>query len=111
LKQQVKGKSDSWGIQWYLSVFNASGLVLYPPITLVQNIGHDGSGTHCKIENEDEEHNVFKGFDFDSLIFPLEISIDIGTYSMVKKYLHEKYGFIPRGRAWLRTELNKFFKN
>jgi hypothetical protein len=43
---QVKGRRDSWAIRWYLSVFRANGLVVYPPRTLVENIGFDGSGTH-----------------------------------------------------------------
>ena len=46
LDDRVNGKIDSWGICWMLSVFIARGVVLYPPITLVTNIGADGSGTH-----------------------------------------------------------------
>ncbi len=46
LEQQVRGDVDSWGIWWYLSVFDREGLVLYPPRSLVTNTGFDGSGTH-----------------------------------------------------------------
>lgn len=46
LKAQRKGKVDSWGIRWYLSVFMMNGLTLYPARTLVKNIGFDSSGRH-----------------------------------------------------------------
>lgn len=46
LQDQRAGKIDSWGVRWLLSVFLHDGLVLYPPATLVENTGVDGSGTH-----------------------------------------------------------------
>lgn len=46
LDRQLAGKIDSWAIRFYWSVFKRSGLVLYPPETLVANAGMDGSGTH-----------------------------------------------------------------
>jgi hypothetical protein len=46
LESQLAGKLDSWGVRWLLSVFLHDGLVLYPPVTLVENRGADGSGTH-----------------------------------------------------------------
>ncbi len=47
LKRQQAGKIDSWAIRWYLSVFLAEGLVLFPKKSLIQNIGFDGTGVHC----------------------------------------------------------------
>ncbi|MCT7983612.1 hypothetical protein NG796_09910 [Laspinema sp. A4] len=47
LQQKIKGKVDSWGIDWYLTVFRAEGLSLFPIKSLVANIGFDGSGTNC----------------------------------------------------------------
>lgn len=46
LKRQMQGKSDSWAIRWYWSVFKRNGVVLFPPYSLVNNTGFDGSGTH-----------------------------------------------------------------
>lgn len=46
LRDQMEGRSDSWAIRWYWSVFKNKGLVIYPPASLVRNIGFDGSGTH-----------------------------------------------------------------
>jgi hypothetical protein len=47
LKDQIAGKNNSWAIRWYASAFLNNQLTLYPGTSLVQNIGHDGSGEHC----------------------------------------------------------------
>jgi|WetSurSiteA1Bulk_404760.scaffolds.fasta_scaffold00655_6 hypothetical protein len=47
LQKQANGKLDSWAIRWYASVFLHKGLCLHPGISLVNNIGHDGTGVHC----------------------------------------------------------------
>jgi hypothetical protein len=46
LRQQIKGKNDSWAIRWYASAFLAGKFTLYPGNSLVKNIGNDNSGTH-----------------------------------------------------------------
>lgn len=46
LKEQVRGEINSWAIRWGASVFLADKLSLYPPFSLVENIGLDGTGTH-----------------------------------------------------------------
>ncbi len=47
LLNQIDGKIDSWAIRWYASNFINKKLHLMPGKSLVRNIGHDGSGTHC----------------------------------------------------------------
>ncbi len=47
LKNYVLGRNDSWAIRWHASAFLSGLLTLYPGSSLVQNIGTDGSGTHC----------------------------------------------------------------
>lgn len=47
LRAQVKGENDSWAIRWYAAAFLADKLTLYPGVSLVQNIGNDGSGSHA----------------------------------------------------------------
>lgn len=47
LEMQARDEVDSWAVRWYASVFLAGGLCLHPSSTLVINIGHDKSGTHC----------------------------------------------------------------
>lgn len=51
LKNQSKGKIDSWAIRWYASIFLNEGLCLYPGKSRVNNIGHDLSGRHCGYTN------------------------------------------------------------
>lgn len=46
LRQQARGRNDSWAIRWYASAFLLGKLTLYPGRSLVQNVGTDGSGTH-----------------------------------------------------------------
>lgn len=47
LKDQIRGKNNSWAIRWYASAFLRDMLTLYPRDSLVRNIGLDSSGTHC----------------------------------------------------------------
>lgn len=47
LKGQIEGKNNSWFIRWYASCFLHNKLTLMPTKSLVQNIGIDGTGTHC----------------------------------------------------------------
>jgi FkbM family methyltransferase len=48
LKQQVNGEIDSWAVRFYVSMFLKQGVFLYPNKNLIQNVGLDGSGVHCK---------------------------------------------------------------
>lgn len=50
LEKQMAGLVDSWAIRWYWSVFNAQGLVLFPPYSLVQNLGVDDRATHKSLK-------------------------------------------------------------
>jgi len=45
--------NNNWpyDIRWYASVFLKEGYGLWPGKSLVQNIGHDNSGVHCKSSN------------------------------------------------------------
>ncbi|MDF1593151.1 MAG: hypothetical protein P1P89_16675 [Desulfobacterales bacterium] len=43
----LKGRIHTWAIKWYFSVFLKDGLCLHPTKSLVENIGHDGTGAHC----------------------------------------------------------------
>lgn len=52
LHDQIAGKNSSWAIRWYASAFLNNKLTLYPGRSLVDNIGFDGSGTHCGVEQE-----------------------------------------------------------
>jgi hypothetical protein len=46
LEAFMAGRNRSWGVRFYWTVFVKRGLGVFPPTTLVQNCGMDGSGTH-----------------------------------------------------------------
>ena len=46
LEKTLSDKNSSWAIKWYASAFLKNKLTLYPPHSLVHNIGNDGSGTN-----------------------------------------------------------------
>ena len=48
LKDQIKGKNNSWAIRWYFSAFLRDMLTLYPGKSYVKNIGFDFNATHTK---------------------------------------------------------------
>ncbi len=47
LKLQMKGKLDSWAIRWDYAHYKNNGSCVRPVVSLVKDIGTDGSGTHC----------------------------------------------------------------
>ena len=47
LKDQAEGRTLCWDIRWYASAFLANMLTMHPGQSLISNIGHDNSGTHC----------------------------------------------------------------
>jgi len=106
LKQQIKGESDSWGIRWYWSVFRVNGLVVYPPVSLVQNIGHDGTGIHCTVES-DHETLVAETFE---VTFPRRVSLTCDAFIQVKALLRKQNRPVLRLWARIRTKYNRIIK-
>ena len=47
LEDQIAKKNNSWAIRWRASVFLKDAMAVYPGRSLIQNIGLDGTGTHC----------------------------------------------------------------
>ncbi|MFT7157111.1 MAG: FkbM family methyltransferase [Parvicella sp.] len=48
LERNANGTVETWAILWYGSVYLNNGLCLHPSYSLVNNIGHDESGTNSK---------------------------------------------------------------
>jgi hypothetical protein len=77
-----RGIVRTWAVFWYASVFLAKGYCLHPCKSLVINIGHDGSGTHCQknpILQNDDGCPVSE--------FPLEIIENSAAMEGYKQYL------------------------
>jgi glycosyltransferase involved in cell wall biosynthesis len=51
LRRRALGQNSSWAICWYASAYLNEMLCLYIDRSLVQNIGFDGTGTHCGLVN------------------------------------------------------------
>ena len=52
-------KMNDWDIKWYWTIFKNEGLTLYPPISLVNNVGFDGSGVHCGKDQKVQERFLY----------------------------------------------------
>lgn len=92
LFRQMTERRQSWAIRWYWSVFKANGLVLYPPVSLVKNIGLDGTGTHGKgrlrrFAMDSPELEI--EFDID---FPDKVEIHHVAFNYVKNILRLQNG-------------------
>jgi len=65
--QNERGEINTWAIYWYATIFKNNGLCLNPAISLVKNIGLDGSGTHGSTQQEQygsRDVNARSHFDF-----------------------------------------------
>ena len=51
LKKQINSSIASWGILFYLFCFVKKKITLFPPYSLVKNLGFDGSGNHKSLSN------------------------------------------------------------
>lgn len=52
LENFIEGKCSTWALRWEASIFLANMYSLFPGRPLVDNIGFDGTGTHCGEEND-----------------------------------------------------------
>ena len=49
LEDFIAGRNDSWAVRWHAATYLRGMLTLYPGLSLVNNIGIDGSGTHSGV--------------------------------------------------------------
>lgn len=98
------GKNNSWAIRWYASVFLKAGLGLQTSVSMVDNIGHDGSGVHS------EKSNIYavtiKPDPVSS--FPDKIAENHEAYQALRHFLkHRKGNLVQRGIRYLRNHILK----
>jgi GT2 family glycosyltransferase len=99
------GKNNSWAIRWYASMFLQGGLALHPTISMTNNIGQDGSGSHS---DASPMYNVKLATQvvtqFSSIIEENEMA-----YERIKHfYRHRKGSLFQRGIKFLRTKYMKW---
>lgn len=101
LANQVNGANDSWAVRWHAACFLRNMLTLYPGRSLVNNIGNDGSGTHCATTNAYEQVVAVQ---------PISINILSAEESVlgreaVKRYLKKQHSLSARVLRRIRTLL------
>jgi len=68
LKNQIKGKNNSWAIRWYFSAFLRDMLTLYPGKSYVKNIGFDFNATHTKNKTEMFDVELNQSFKLEKVV-------------------------------------------
>ncbi len=48
----VRGNCDSWAVFWALGVILRNGVCINPYVSLIKNIGLDGTGEHCSVTDK-----------------------------------------------------------
>lgn len=101
-----KGKNNSWAIRWYASIFLKGGLTLNPSQSLVNNIGHDGTGVHSGIN---DIYNVIIN-PKPITEFPTVIAEDALAYKLIKSFLAKRKGnMVTRVRRFVKEKLAQYF--
>ena len=87
------GRNNSWAIRWYASIFLKGGLTLNPSKSLINNIGHDGSGIHSGLN--DIYHVIINPVLLTT--FPEKIEENKEAYLAIKDFLKTR-----KGSLWQR---------
>ncbi len=99
-----RGRNNSWAIRWYASIFLKGGLTLNPSQSLVNNIGHDGTGVHSGIN---DIYNVIIN-PKPITVFPKQIVEDKNAYVAIKNFLASRKGSLwTRIKRYLNEKLRK----
>ncbi len=102
-----QGRNQSWAVRWYASVFLRNGLVLHPAKSLIENIGHDGTGVHSIIEDTYDVTLSRKPV----TCFPDHITEDRAALDAIKHFFkHRKGSLWRRGRKFLINQWHRLVK-
>jgi hypothetical protein len=98
LEDQMLGKVNSWAVRWWWSMFGASALALFPPRSLVTNIGDDDTATH----RPSRLARLFQssGKAMTQLPeFPENVELDAKAQAELQQFLRSSSGRIERIRS------------
>ncbi len=99
-------KNNSWAIRWYASIFLKGGLTLNPSQSLVNNIGHDGTGVHSGIN---DIYNVIIN-PKPITQFPTLFEENKQAYLAIKQFLANRKGnYLARVRRFIKQKLSQYF--
>ncbi len=104
IEQFKAGKNNSWAIRWYASIFLKNGLTLNPSQSLIQNIGHDGTGVHSN--KEDMYHVQMARKQVTQ--FPDIIEENEEAYKAIKNFLANRKGtLLQRIRRFMKQQMGR----
>ena len=102
IREFKTGRNNSWAIRWYASVFLNNGLTLNPSASLVNNIGHDGSGIHSGKNNLYDVTISNQPVTY----FPEVITEDREAYKAIKHFLkYRKGNLLQRALRFIKEKL------
>lgn len=88
-------KKNIWSIDWIFIHYATKTFCIYPPCSMIENIGLDGSGVNCKISNMFSENNTFnltlKNINFNEMIY------DPISESQLDNFMEKNYSYIYPG--------------
>lgn len=106
MREFKHGKNNSWAIRWYASIFLKGGLTLNPSQSLVNNIGHDGTGIHSGMS---DIYNVIIN-PKPVTQFPQVVKENEQAYQTIKTFLANRKGtLMQRVKRFAKQQLNKYF--
>lgn len=102
IEEFKSGKNNSWAIRWYASIFLKGGLTLNPSQSLINNIGHDGTGIHSGVN---DMYNV-KINPSPITYFPDKLEENLEAYLAIRSFLKTRKGnLLERVLRFLREKL------
>lgn len=107
LVDYIEGKNDSWAIRFYAAMIIHSGLFLYPNLSLVENIGFDGTGVHCETDGFFDTINLSKG---KIQVEKKEVKLNSNIVKIFKRSFRERFKEQNTAEK-ATTKLNSLVKN
>jgi len=106
LRSQIIGTNDSWAIRWYASAFLADKLTLYPGKSLVQNIGNDSTGEHCRFNSFHDVELSSTSIDLTNLIVQPS---ELGRIAFENFFRQTRPTLQSRFCRFVKKTINKIF--
>jgi len=101
LERQMAGEVDSWAVRWWWSMFRAGALGLFPPRSMVTNIGEDDTATHAPSRLGRLLRPLHTVMDT-APTFPPTVTLDAAAQSAIQDFLRTR----ARKFQWARGAWN-----
>lgn len=104
LEAQMNGQLDSWYIRWCYNAFKKKKFTIYPKVSLVNNIGHDNTGVHCRVDSKNiyshSELSVKKYFEFEQYLELNQVVVSNFNKAFNVPLLARVKGLVKRVLKW-----------